>query len=457
MKFTRQQKGEQPLKYVRPRQIHGRKLSADPDVEDAQTALYALYQTDLYIPEPVVDGRIPKNAFGNLDVYVPSMVPPGAVHIRALDAKHAAKLLNIDYADAVTGFHFKGRHGTAVIEGIVIASEYRAAVDTVLESMVSAKADALEASRSAESLRLWKRFLVGIRVVQRVRSYRRDEEGNEEDQIADERLQKELAQEMAAYAEKSDGGGGFVDAPEADDRIARMAQRHIPDNDDPEDDDYHDDDYHDGGGGFVPEDESDGEAEKYEHEAEDQRVGAPALVREPSLFGLENFDIPVAVPLSEDDHQLDNGRSSFTVDEDDKDAPLSASTRIESSAGSALPPKVGLASSPAVLKTSLSIVKDVPSDFHEATLIDIVMDEKGVPTSKHISQAAMPPLHPTASPVLATKEVKNIITSEAETAIAARADPPQASPTSSFRSSEFDDDLLLEDPDDEDAEPEWLL
>jgi len=83
--------------------------------------MYAQFQTSLYIPPPVVSGIVPKNGFGNLDVFVPSMVPPGGVHLPSMSSSHhlsilfkfsidnrldklmvkAAKLLGIDFAEAV--------------------------------------------------------------------------------------------------------------------------------------------------------------------------------------------------------------------------------------------------------------------------------------------------------------------------------------------------------------------
>lgn len=81
--------GEQPLKYVtaRPRLKCG---NDDGDSEvgggeqeggDRQTALYAEFQTILYEPPPVLYGKVPKNSFGNLDIFVPSMVPKGGVYL----------------------------------------------------------------------------------------------------------------------------------------------------------------------------------------------------------------------------------------------------------------------------------------------------------------------------------------------------------------------------------------
>lgn len=147
----------------------------DPDEADMDeppaTALYAFNQTSLYVPPPVVNGRIPKNAFGNLDIYVPSMVPPGGSHIRHALAKNAARLLGIDYADAVTGFQFKGRHGTAITSGAVVAEEYREAIEAVIEGFQYEQENEETRLYSLECLKLWRRFLAGLRIKERLTEY----------------------------------------------------------------------------------------------------------------------------------------------------------------------------------------------------------------------------------------------------------------------------------------------
>ena len=74
--------GEQPVKTIPAK---GR-ADADEDMGDEiderpGTNLYTEDQTELYEAPPVVNGRVPKNSFGNIDVYVQSMVPKGGVHL----------------------------------------------------------------------------------------------------------------------------------------------------------------------------------------------------------------------------------------------------------------------------------------------------------------------------------------------------------------------------------------
>ncbi|KAF2276703.1 Rad4-domain-containing protein [Westerdykella ornata] len=202
--------GEQPLKHAKPRK--GVRRSVPPDMEfDEQedelgVGLYALFQTEVYVPPPVVGGRVPRNVFGNLDVYVPSMVPPGGVHIRHKLASKAARIVGVDYADAVTGFSFKGRHGTAIIQGVVVAQEYAEAVQAVIEGITYAQEEEENSQRSAEALRMWRRFLLGLRIAQRVNAIEID---GETGPVID--VQAEIEKEDKHIIEQQLAGGFFME------------------------------------------------------------------------------------------------------------------------------------------------------------------------------------------------------------------------------------------------------
>lgn len=70
--------GEAPVKVVPGRNRADRE---DGEEEEAGTNLYTIEQTEIYEPPPCIDGKVPKNSFGNLDLFVPSMVPLGGVYV----------------------------------------------------------------------------------------------------------------------------------------------------------------------------------------------------------------------------------------------------------------------------------------------------------------------------------------------------------------------------------------
>ena len=195
--------GEQPLKRVVARRP--REAPVDPDdveEENAGTALYAFHQTTLYQPPPVSNGRIPRNVYGNLDIYAPNMVPTGGLHIKHPETARAAKVLGIDYADAVTGFMFKGRHGTAVVTGAVIAAENAEAVHELLVAFQNERAHIEGERRSTEALAMWRRLLMGLRIRERIDGYKIEGEGDAEDAEPDDL--------RADEEDLDDDGGGFL-------------------------------------------------------------------------------------------------------------------------------------------------------------------------------------------------------------------------------------------------------
>ena len=204
--------GEQPIKHVPARRPKTNRAQSEDDgrgsEEKEMTALYAPFQTQLYIPPPVVKGRVPRNAYGNLDIYVPSMVPAGGTHIRHPLARDAARSLKIDYAEAVTGFQFKGMQVTAITEGVIVAAEYADAVNAIVEGLQDEQAEEESMARSTLALKMWKRFLTGLRIAERVSAY--GDPGTEEG----------TRMEMDEQDDFGDAGGGFLPGDVADEEEA---------------------------------------------------------------------------------------------------------------------------------------------------------------------------------------------------------------------------------------------
>ncbi|KAK2627784.1 hypothetical protein QTJ16_002430 [Diplocarpon rosae] len=200
--------GEQPMKTVPAKRRHDDADDMGDDIDErAGTNLYTEDQTEVYEPPPIVNGRVPKNSYGNLDVFVPSMVPKGGCHVTDAETARAARLLNIDYSDALIGFEFRGRHGTAVLRGAVIATEYREAVEAVIAGFRDDRAQAEEIMRTNAALKMWKRMLFGLRIKERIDSYAGDDEQVVSD-APDMDCGEDDGPESDEYVD-DDGGGGF--------------------------------------------------------------------------------------------------------------------------------------------------------------------------------------------------------------------------------------------------------
>lgn len=192
----------------------------DDNEEDAAgTPIFTMEQTILYEPPPVVDGVIPKNRFGNLDIYVPSMIPEGGAYITDELAAQAAFTMKIDYAPALTGFQFKGRKGTAVLHGAVVAAEHEEAVWAVVEGLKDQEAELARELRTREVLRMWKRFMMNLRIRQRIWA-NVDEDDEQEREATRAEQERALQADEDEYESQSSSEeelpGGFIVDEDAD-------------------------------------------------------------------------------------------------------------------------------------------------------------------------------------------------------------------------------------------------
>lgn len=190
----------------------------DPE-GDAGVPVFTEEQTELYEPPPVRDGRVPRNKFGNIDVYVPSMVPKGGAHIIHEHAARAAFTAGVDYAPALTGFQFKGRHGTAVLSGVVVAKEYEEAVLAIIEELGDLERQFEDERKRHRALKAWRKWLMGLRIREQIWSgVDADERKAADDKAAreaqlDEALEdaaSDVTEEFDMMDDGDEGGGGFL-------------------------------------------------------------------------------------------------------------------------------------------------------------------------------------------------------------------------------------------------------
>ncbi|KAK0672530.1 putative DNA repair protein [Cercophora samala] len=165
--------GEEPLKRVpyRAATTNRRREIAEAEMATGQKVLQGLYshgQTDWIIPPPIQDGKIPKNEYGNIDLFVPTMCPEGAVHVPYRGAGRVAKRLGIDYAEAVVDFEFGHRMAVPVVQGVVVAEEFYGRMVEELERDEAERRRKEDEKRRKRALGVWRRMLMGLRIVERL-------------------------------------------------------------------------------------------------------------------------------------------------------------------------------------------------------------------------------------------------------------------------------------------------
>ena len=434
--------GEQPLKRVPARRTREQSTERDGNGdENAGTALYAIPQTSLYTAAPVVNGRISKNVYGNLDVYVPSMIPSGGIHIKHPKTIRAAKILGIDFAEAVTGFAFKGRHGTAITKGAVVALEHGEAVKEVIAAFENERVQAEEERRSHEAMRMWKRFLAGLRIRERIEGYTVEGERDT--------MPEMMTDTMDEAEDEADGeGGGFFPGQEVGD-IAEPTARRVSESQSAA--------YQEDAGGFM-----------LNH----------ADAEEPDTEG-------VARDRFLDDFNEDDGGGFLVDDDHDEDAEpalLGVARKSETIQGPlSTPSQLGLQSPLDFSHSASNIAVEERRSADESggdrkyhfthDMTQEELDEARLLQELHEKERRRLPLGPAeevGTSVLQTAETDHNIQSEVEGDLNQTSPNTQGidvtSPTSPSTNTPSQPktprsdkgSLLSEDPDDEDAEPDWL-
>jgi xeroderma pigmentosum group C-complementing protein len=50
-------------------------------ITDKPLEIFGPWQVDDYVPPPAVDGKVPRNEYGNVELFKPTMLPKGTVHL----------------------------------------------------------------------------------------------------------------------------------------------------------------------------------------------------------------------------------------------------------------------------------------------------------------------------------------------------------------------------------------
>lgn len=464
--------GEQPLKRVPAHRTRNMSLDLEgQDVDNAGTALYSVHQTTLYSAPPVKNGRIPKNVYGNLDVYVSSMVPPGGAYIVHPETARAARIIGIDYADAVTGFAFKGRHGTAITKGAVVASEYREAIEEVVRAFDDEKVKIEEEKRSAEALRVWKRFLAGLRIRQRIEGY--DIEGER-----DTKMKEEMEKVDEENDEDDDEGGGFLPDRDAGDFTQPTASGVFPPRGLPSGID-------DEGCGFFAEDseeysDSQGDLHTTERRTRDPLLSntedgdgggflindgdadAEEAMRETIIHDFDNPKpratreiTPQAAAIHAQSQEPSDQGGGFMAEEcDNREQPPHSDVPVGESSGDIVHHKA-TPSPQKSLPNKTSPESEFPNppdaEIEEARMLQHLYETGGMAQPDTNERAG------NEMPMDTAADNENRLLHQDTSSASPPESKPMAEDPDALDSSESDKgSLLSEDPEDEDADPEWL-
>ncbi|XP_053657687.1 DNA repair protein complementing XP-C cells homolog [Anopheles marshallii] len=151
---------ETPYKVVSGRPKYDRSSSQMLPAQPLE--LFGYWQTEEYEPPTAENGVVPRNAYGNVELFKPCMLPKKTVHLQLPGLNRVCKKLRIDCAQAVTGFDFHSGSSHPVYDGFVVCEEFR---DVVVDAWHEEQAAEEQRAREKYEKRVygnWKKLIKGL-------------------------------------------------------------------------------------------------------------------------------------------------------------------------------------------------------------------------------------------------------------------------------------------------------
>uniref|UniRef100_A0A182XXB3 Rad4 beta-hairpin domain-containing protein n=1 Tax=Anopheles stephensi TaxID=30069 RepID=A0A182XXB3_ANOST len=133
-------------------------------LKDQPCDIFGYWQTDEFDPPTAENGLVPRNEYGNVELFTEKMLPKGTVHLKLPGLNKVCKRLQIDCAPALTGFDMAKMRVVPVYEGFVVCKEFA-------EQAVEEWYKEMEKEEVREQERLekrvygnWKRLIKGLLV-----------------------------------------------------------------------------------------------------------------------------------------------------------------------------------------------------------------------------------------------------------------------------------------------------
>uniref|UniRef100_A0A665T0J5 Xeroderma pigmentosum, complementation group C n=1 Tax=Echeneis naucrates TaxID=173247 RepID=A0A665T0J5_ECHNA len=171
--------GEEPYKMVKGfsnRSRKARMMSEQKDEKDLP--LFGEWQTEEYQPPIAVDGKVPRNDYGNVYLFKPCMLPIGCVHLRLSNLHRVARKLDIDAAPAVTGFDFHGGYSHAVTDGYIVCEEHEEVLRAAWVEEQELQKQKEKEKREKRAIANWTLLVKGLLIRERLKQrYSRKSQG----------------------------------------------------------------------------------------------------------------------------------------------------------------------------------------------------------------------------------------------------------------------------------------
>nr|XP_054360534.1 DNA repair protein complementing XP-C cells isoform X3 [Mirounga angustirostris] len=163
--------GEVPYKMVKGYSNRARKARlTEPQLQDHNDlGLFGEWQTEEYQPPVAVDGKVPRNEFGNVYLFLPSMMPVGCVQLNLPNLHRVARKLDIDCVQAITGFDFHKGYSHPITDGYIVCEEYKDVLLAAWENEQALIEKREKEKREKRALGNWKLLVRGLLIRERLK------------------------------------------------------------------------------------------------------------------------------------------------------------------------------------------------------------------------------------------------------------------------------------------------
>ncbi|KAL6778143.1 hypothetical protein ACKKBG_A17090 [Auxenochlorella protothecoides x Auxenochlorella symbiontica] len=121
---------------------------------------YGEWQTRVAVPLAARNGKVPRNAMGNVEVPpLAHALPLGTVHLDLPSVFAVCQALRVDAAPALAGFEHRGGRATPCLRGVVVAAEHEGAVLELYWRQAREREARAEARRRQAAEAAWRSLL----------------------------------------------------------------------------------------------------------------------------------------------------------------------------------------------------------------------------------------------------------------------------------------------------------
>jgi len=160
--------GEEAYKVVTARPKYDRMTGTV--LKDQPLEVFGNWQTEKYIPPPAKDGKVPRNEYGNVELFKPWMLPKGTTHIPINGMQKVLRKLNIDAAPAMMGWDFSGGGCHPVFDGYVVCEEFADLVIDAWHQDQKEREERAEEKREKKILDNWRRLVKGLFIREKIQA-----------------------------------------------------------------------------------------------------------------------------------------------------------------------------------------------------------------------------------------------------------------------------------------------